>query len=95
MNEHEHTPGPWRVSDTGIDVVCDPDARPLPVVACQHVTGKDNGEATANARLIAAAPDMLAALERIHRRRRTDKPITHGDLDQVRDAITKATGRAS
>ena len=50
----EHTPGPWKVvglsviSDSGI--ICNPPSGPI-------------DELEANARLIAAAPDMLEALE--------------------------------
>ena len=69
-NENEnarHTPGPWRVSahdDNGDIVVRDYNMGAI-VANCSEefygdITPK---EQSANARLIAAAPDMLAALE--------------------------------
>ena len=54
-----HTPGPWEaVTDTVID-------RNGTRVALIPAIGKafERGEARGNARLIAAAPDMLAALQ--------------------------------
>jgi len=56
MSGAKHTPGPWRVSGKQS-------------IRCESGNGYiaktnwDNGEA--NARLIAAAPDLLAALEQI------------------------------
>jgi hypothetical protein len=54
----EHTPGPWKSKNT---VVFDPQGDTpeghWQLAACQGPNG------TANARLIAAAPDLLAALE--------------------------------
>jgi hypothetical protein len=52
----------------------------------------DNEEAEkvyrANIRLICAAPDLLAALQRIH----AHGYENHDDWQMVRDAIVKATG---
>jgi len=53
-----HTPGPWKVM--GEDVVLMRDERE--VVAW---VGDIDGQMTDNARLIAAAPDMLEALEEV------------------------------
>lgn len=52
-----HTPGPWRVGDAGHTVFGPrkPDAT-LPVIIAQRL------DSIANARLIAAAPELLAAL---------------------------------
>lgn len=53
----KHTPGPWEVSTNGTDWdVCAPDGGDMLV----DLRGCENAEA--NARLIAAAPDLLAAL---------------------------------
>lgn len=72
----QHTPGPWiteaqeRASrgdvDSGSDVIV-VDARDgLPVADCSPEAGYPLTEQhEANARLIAAAPDMLALLERV------------------------------
>ena len=43
-----------------------------------------------NACLIAAAPDLLAACERMRRRADTGKSITQGDIDILEAAIAKA-----
>lgn len=57
------TPGPWEAIHT---IVC-PMGKRVKIADCYHppqITD-ENGEAQANAALIAAAPDMYAALERI------------------------------
>lgn len=96
MSEAKHAPGPWR--SVGLAIVC----------ASGHVIAylKRRGtlKATkANAYLIAAAPDMLAALERIAEHTNPDSPEENyraddreGCLDTVfeiaRAAIAKAKG---
>ncbi|HXJ14353.1 MAG TPA: hypothetical protein VNH19_18915 [Candidatus Limnocylindrales bacterium] len=81
-----HTPGPSTLSPAGRYVryegirgpnICDLD-----------VFGGTEQEARANARLIAAAPDLLAALQAVVRvaDRKTD------EFDAARAAIAKATG---
>ena len=55
---HTHTPGPWRIGDTSTrTVVIEADRRDI----C-WTRGNDDA-AHANARLIASAPDLLAALK--------------------------------
>jgi hypothetical protein len=58
----EHTPGPWRVHDNGLGefsvLACHETMR---IASCSIGQISDH----ANARLIAAAPDLLDALERI------------------------------
>lgn len=88
-----HTPGPWVVRHlTGFPIMIatqpDFDGFGVPVADCS----KRNlpAEAEANARLIAAAPDLLAALESLvcvasHE----GLPF---DLEPARDAINKAKG---
>lgn len=58
-----HTPGPWGLRHSGKTVVSLPHTSPeaREVIACSI-------ENTANARLIAAAPELLDALEEIARR---------------------------
>jgi len=62
-NETKHTPGPWTIQiDTGMNdggTVIDADARGV----AMDIYGADPESAAANARLIAAAPEMLGALE--------------------------------
>jgi hypothetical protein len=68
-----HTPGPWIAgtfsSVVGIPVVATPIGRAIAAVHCfpgnaPHAR-EFNAVAAANARLIAAAPDLLAALRRL------------------------------
>ncbi|MBN1404169.1 MAG: hypothetical protein JW942_06875 [Opitutales bacterium] len=97
MSETKHTPGPWRSGNTSDTVVCDT----MPAGALQGSDAVDyyggylicESVATCNRNIIAAAPDMLAAL------RAVDLWIAHHDgeipsriLDQVSDAIVKAEG---
>jgi phosphoribosylamine-glycine ligase len=51
----KHTAGPWRVGDAGATVFGPPNGNPSPETVAR-VTKK------ANARLIAAAPELLAAI---------------------------------
>ena len=66
----EHTPGPWKAKKwVGTDPYDDPD-RPFVEVGNVHWSPKNWKpaaaiEQTANARLIAAAPEMLEALEKV------------------------------
>ena len=64
-----HTPGNW-VASCGQDfaVVLAPDSRIQPVAVCHNIYGSVEetiDEDKANARLIAAAPDLLAALREL------------------------------
>lgn len=83
-----HTPGPWTILNRGYK---------------SHITDADmnwNAEIvgpghTANAHLIAAAPDLLAALEEIESLPVDDygcREIPPGFLDKARAAIAKAKG---
>lgn len=71
MNGTKHTPGPWRLSgpDDFNDYTIQPPNAELAIAAVVngamwHMGGKSN-EHEANARLIAAAPELLEALEKI------------------------------
>lgn len=94
-----HTPGPWR--QTGVNV------RAGDALICWATNHHANAETPepeklANARLIAAAPDLLAVLQQIVED--TNKYIESGDFDSFKDwmrancddaecAIAKAKGR--
>lgn len=94
-----HTPGPWTASLTCREYV-GPFARAHISTRGNFICGIYGGrstepvgpdEADANARLIAAAPDLLAALEYIVARNGTDwSPETARDL--ATKAIAKAKG---
>ena len=93
-----HTPGPWQVSRT------DPNGQPivasatdLELATCwHHCVGGMEREAHANARLIAAAPELLEALKAI-----VDDLLDGDDTGALQvaqhaglAAISKATGNA-
>jgi hypothetical protein len=55
----KHTPGPWEIrSGNGLSFLIWPQGRPTAIAV---VPGKAGTSAEANARLLAAAPDLLAA----------------------------------
>ena len=58
----EHTPGPWRVETRGGMAGREVRAVATYVVATVNTTSNDEGNREANARLIAAAPELLTAL---------------------------------
>lgn len=100
-----HKPGPWRWTDIGNSYQrLVSDAHPYPVLMGflskdVHGTGAGISVLEPDARLIAAAPELLAALE-------TVKRVLQGEMafdimlgvdgpclgEVVRDAITKARG---
>lgn len=63
--KHTHTPGPWTIDAEG-NVVVDGDARAT-IAWVSSPDSFENGDEPmmANARLIAAAPKLLAALKRL------------------------------
>lgn len=64
--EGKHTPGPWRLTESILE-----DGRPFFSIAgadrvdLGYLSLRSAEELTANARLIAAAPDLLEALEAV------------------------------
>lgn len=110
------TPGPWLVerSDDGHDIrmasaiACGWDHESHHLIEYHHGVeadqddgGEQFAEAEANARLIAAAPDLLEALieaedildDLTGADDLSDDSELHGTLRKVRAAIAKATGR--
>jgi len=58
----KHTPGPW---ESGLDfenAVTAPSLDDSPIATTHNFTGYDDGQQEANARLIAAAPQLLEEL---------------------------------
>lgn len=95
-----HTPGPWTFGYFGCNGYCIQGGGKH--IATSILYKKDGGEA--NSRLIAAAPELLAALQAIVGRDFTffdgemlgsSKKITRAEVLAARDAIAKATGSAS
>lgn len=90
MNAAVHSPGPWRIKQDG-RIVCYPEALECGVLAF----GLPDGEKEANARLIAAAPDLLemaiwaeAAIAPFSK-----EPEEKSGISRLRAAIAKAEGR--
>ncbi len=95
MTKHKHTSGPWEIERYSDGL--------LQIVGDVRIVSDDEEHATtvveavshgnqANAKLIAAAPDLLAAAERALAK--LDHPtncVTALDADALRDAIAKAT----
>lgn len=90
------TPGPWECAtrrgswDWVVYSAADPN-----IEVCQpfHDGTDDNETGEANARLISAAPDMLAVLKQIESEMRAGLGSSYGETrEQVRRAIKKAEG---
>ena len=90
-----HTPGPWTThADAPFEVVMDDgDVNPLIATVNACSASVDRPQALADARLIAAAPDLLAALEALTA---WAERMGGWDASCWRDAeaaIARATGR--
>ena len=105
MSDTKHTPGPWMAATAISSVVGLPVVAPKGRLICNvnhahdpmhgKVSGDDdfNREARANARLIAAAPELLQILKDITTAHRRDEPMGR-DLDRAIELIAKAEGRS-
>jgi hypothetical protein len=82
----QHTLGPWWHS--GLEV----GTEPMMMVKVAKVSGANHQEALANARLIAAAPDLLEALNTWLKQYSAEEYEDCPEVVQTRAAITKATG---
>ncbi len=84
------TPGPWKVHGYHVRAV---GRGILDCCIVDRAEGNDAEEAAANARLIAAAPDLLAALERIEKGFDGSGEYTVNGLRGIaRAALAKAKG---
>ena len=82
----QHTPGPWRVGDAGWTVFGPPNGEPSPETIAEIRRRK-------NARLIAAAPELLEAAQRVTGISWAVGSLALNDsIEQLRAAIAKATG---
>jgi hypothetical protein len=99
----EHTRGPWKIfegwgSSKVAPVIVDsiPDIDGKFVGNCICHMASTNADVVANSRLIAAAPDLLAALEKIVGECRVfcedSMDIDHYAVEQAREAIKYAKG---
>lgn len=100
-----HTPGPWVVVDRkhwSASIALVTTGKPTPVAWASRLIRSGDDEALANARLIAAAPELLEALRSAYQFHRVveciSEPTQGGEecscqaFDPVRAAIAKATG---
>jgi hypothetical protein len=64
---HAHTPGPWKAAAKPSSVVGWPVVSAIGRSICSVAYGESgfNGQAEANAKLIAASPDLYSALQRL------------------------------
>jgi hypothetical protein len=106
MSESKHTPGPWtlRTNSEKHHAILDEGGFPRAEVFSAHRSSEARkAEALANARLIAAAPELLEALKDVYTRR-TDilnaankASLGTGGLEfalrKTREAIAKAEGK--
>jgi len=76
----KHTQGPWRIGDAGSAVFGPPNGNPSPETIATNVRK--------NAHLIAAAPDLLEALEYWFDSKAVPKILA----EKARAAIAKARG---
>ena len=96
----EHTPGPWRTTLAYDDpVIVDHNNTIIAIAVLDSNDPKELETIVANARLIAAAPELLAALREIadECNRRLRKGEDSGDrltLQLCKAAIAKAEGRS-
>ena len=97
QNESEHTPGPWQIGPSQLgNISCVLKAGHGHI--CDRPYGNGDGAKSwnANARLIAAAPDMLAAceqaLERLEQHHR--RLGMYGDDFRAVENLTAAIARA-
>lgn len=103
----KHTPGPWTVGMAGqygthnVNIIyAGADNSVATVYGLPMHTKLENieprwTEGLANARLIAAAPELLEALQEIANDPDSFEVLTQWQRDQVRAAIAKATGESA
>ena len=88
-----HTPGPWTVEDSSVTALVDSENSQTYIAPICEVD-QEWAMADANAHLIAAAPDLLAALEDVAAELDARGKVFDGDetADRVRAVIAKVTG---
>lgn len=95
MGEGRFTPGPWRVDpDFPADIQVRDGSRDLACTSRSIIRNNppDQAETWANAHLIAAAPEMYAALSELLEHL-DSHCVTEGDCNQARSALAKAESR--
>lgn len=102
--DHKHTPGPWTANpkhaarDNDGEIIIEQAGGSAPIATCYSInTLFNNDQAKANAALIAAAPDLLEALEVVTlclawHEERHGVGMYRKAVESARAAIAKATG---
>ncbi len=89
----EHTPGPWKINEASkIEIIAEGE----PMVIARTPNKLYQKESEANARLIAAAPDLLDALTELLNGDHPNRQYIQGHpaAAKARAAISRATGAA-
>ena len=91
---NKHTPGPWYKSDKTDDMIqiTKPDEEGIIAEVWSYHHKDRVDETEANASLIAAAPDLLEALEKIYAEAGVKGGLTWDYYEMARIAIEKAKG---
>lgn len=101
MSESKHTPGPWRLGEEDnrncmIPVLCGDEEEPYAVAEVSHYDDFPPGEqGSENAKLIAAAPELLEALEALVDdldNKALRRYLNRNVVTTARKAIAKAKG---
>ena len=100
--EPTHTPGPWRIGDAGNTIFGPKNGNPSPERVATIHGGKIDQSACdrlltmqANARLIAAAPELLEALKRVRHAFYVDgsSKALRLAFENTKELVAKAEGR--
>ena len=99
--EAKHTPGPWEwigknslYANSDEILMASDDGKPYGMHSAQIEHHWDSGVAKANMNLIAAAPELLEALQKIARMD-YGNPYAKACADVARESILKATGETA
>lgn len=92
MADSKHTPGPWMLDPCG-DVLGNRNTKDDNGMVCTMCRDRNDEEGVSNARLIAAAPDLLHALRQMVANAEADGKTYRSCYNQAVAAITKAEGR--
>jgi len=95
----KHTPGPWTYQDSTQTVFSKHEDHKFSLIA-KIATGEDRAEEDANALLIAAAPELLEALQKLGQETApfiataigSRNPNILAAVQKANEAIAKATG---
>ncbi len=91
MSAFKHTPGPWEVAGGYVRTRFDGRNGGFSIARVEAL----NDQREANAAVLAAAPELLAALRLAVRQNSHDMLMTGEELRQCEAAIAKATGGAA